>query len=473
MGYGVGQTTGQTGVGTTANTTGQTQQAGYGGKGGGQATQPQQTPLAQPSQSSTAQAAPSPVFGGNAFGYNINRLAGRMDPSATLPQAPQASNAQQQAPTGGKGGGYGELAQLPEVQQFLGQFTQPQQPQYDPYNLYGNYGMQQPYSPYGVFAGSPYEATQFAAPTTSAITEQQALNNPYEQQMRSMQDMYKQQMDEMRSMYQDQLSAFKQPQEKDNPYEAQMSAYEQQMQDMQSQYQTQLNALKEQVAKMQDTGAQTYELGPGYEELTNATSTAEQEQIAAEKEKTQEEQKAVEATRPEWQTDKGYEYKTYANFKPEDLVGMSAKEIKALYGQQATQAKTDVTKAQADYNAALKTGNPKLIAGARDNLNAQKAELAKITADQKAASKFLTGAGKTYEAADVRTAREKAAADAKAKAVADAAAKKAAEAAAKKAAADKKKADAAAKKAAKVKKAHGGVIHDGMSKRLKHMLGEK
>ena len=40
MGYGVGQTTGQTGVGTTANTTSQTQQAGYGGKGGGQATPP-------------------------------------------------------------------------------------------------------------------------------------------------------------------------------------------------------------------------------------------------------------------------------------------------------------------------------------------------------------------------------------------------------------------------------------------------
>lgn len=230
MGYAAGQTTGQTGVGTTANTTGQTQQAGYGGKGGGQATQPQPTELAQPSQSSSVNtSAPQPVFGGNALGYNISRLSQRMDPSATLPQAQQASSSPvqtpaQAAPTGGKGGGYGELAQLPEVQNFLGQMMQ--QPQ-----------QQQPYGVSGAQAFDP--------------------NAYYGQQ---------------------QPQAYTPPaQTFENPFASQMQQYQQQMQNMQADYQRQLDALKAQTMGMKDTGAEIYDLGPGYEELTNATSTEEQE----------------------------------------------------------------------------------------------------------------------------------------------------------------------------------------------------
>lgn len=233
MGYGVGQTTGQTGVGTTANTTGQTQQAGYGGKGGGQATQPQPTQLAQPSQSSTAQSAPQPVFGGNALGYNMSRLAQRMDPSATLPQPRQASTAQPApatptAPTGGKGGGYTDIAQIPEVKDFFDflqqqQTTQPtEQQESEP---------ETPAGPYGVTGGGP---------TTPAPTPS------YE------------------------------PEEIENPFATQLEDYRRQMQEMQAAYQAQLDALKEQTAGMKDTGAEIYDLGPGYEELSNPTTTAEE-----------------------------------------------------------------------------------------------------------------------------------------------------------------------------------------------------
>ena len=474
MGYAAGQSGAQTGVGTSSNTTGQSQQAGFGGKGGGVGSQPQQTQLSQPGQSSTAQSTPAPVFGGNALGYNMQRLAGRMDPSATLPEAPQASTAQaqqaqQQAPTGGKGGGYGEL---PGAQEFLSQFMQEQQQPYD------MYGMQQ--GPYGVTGSTPdnfgYNPADYYG--------QQGAQQPAQQQA-------------------PQVKAV----EQENPFAGQMAQYEKQMQQMQDSYQKQLEALQEQTKAMQDAGAKIYGLGPGYEELTNTTSEAEQTKLAEEEKKAEEAKAAEQAKLPAWQQDKNYSYKTYGNFKPEDLVGMSGSEINSLYANQTTQAKADVTKAQADYNAAVKSGDPKLIAGARDNLNAQTAELTQITADQKAATKLLTGTGKTYETAETKAARDKAAADAKAKADADAAAKKAADAKAKadadakkkadaeakkkadaeakKAADDKKKADAEAKKAATPakatpvakaapakKKATGGVIHNGMSNRLKYMLGE-
>jgi len=133
----------------------------YGGKGGGMGAGPQ---LQQPSQSSTTQSQTPQRYqptGGNVFGYNMNRLASRMDPSASLPgdmtqQQPQyqAQDTFQpqyqpqdtfQGSFGGKGGGrrgyepdffepqyQQQYQQQPQQQpqQQQNPFT-PQQPQYD------------------------------------------------------------------------------------------------------------------------------------------------------------------------------------------------------------------------------------------------------------------------------------------------------------------------------------------------------
>ena len=378
MGYGVGQTTGQTGVGTTASTTGQTQQAGYGGKGGGQATQPQATPLAQPGQSSTAQASPSPVFGGNALGYNMSRLAQRMDPSATLPQAPQASTAPAQtqpAPTGGKGGGYGDLAQLPEVQDFLGQLTQ--QPQQQPYGVTGA----QTYDP-NAYYGMQQPAAQMQPPM-------------------------------------------------ENPFANQMQQYQQQMQDMQNMYQQQLNALRQQMSEMQDTGAQVYELGPGYEELTNATTTAEQEQAAE-----------AEASKPVTPAPKE---KITTGVKKADSQNRNIGEGQVL------KVNGWYVYKDPDTGVQMKTKN---LSTAESNSGGKYTKPAPVV-KTKAEPVVQAKAAPVAKAKPAPAAKTKPAPAVKIGQSAGTSAVKAAPA-----------------KAAK-KKAHGGVIHDGMSKRLKHMLGEK
>lgn len=135
MAGGFGQSQGNTGVGAAPTTTGQYQPMGqqYGGKGGGMGAGPQ---LQQPSQASTnqpqttqpqtTQPQPSQRYqptGGNVFGYNMGRLASRMDPSASLPGANIQQQPQYQPPQyqpeyqpqqggyqgslGGKGGGRG------------------------------------------------------------------------------------------------------------------------------------------------------------------------------------------------------------------------------------------------------------------------------------------------------------------------------------------------------------------------------
>jgi len=139
MGGALGQPQGDTGVGASPTITSRSQPTGqqYGGKGGGMGG-PQ---LQQPAQASTTESQTSQKYqpmGGNVFGYNMNRLASRMDPSASLPgdnsqQYPFQYPAQYQPQTlantfpagtfGGKGGG-GYQPQF-----FQPQYQQPQQTQ--------------------------------------------------------------------------------------------------------------------------------------------------------------------------------------------------------------------------------------------------------------------------------------------------------------------------------------------------------
>ncbi len=425
MGYAAG-TPGSTGVGSSENATGQSQQPGFGGKGGGAGTAPQQ-PLAQPEQSSSAPVnKPAPVFGGNTFGYNMNRLASRMDPSATLPPQQVQAPAQQAQPAaqGGKGGGYGDLSQFPGAQEFLSQFDQQQ----------GQQGQQPMYG-------------------------QQSQYNQQDQQQQP--PAYGQQAQ----------------QEQDNPFAAKQSDYENQLADLKAQ----IASIKSgQFDTLEDKGAEINKLGPGYDEYGYKT----QEEAAAETEAVADKaatDKAAEEAIPDYYTNKAYKYDKYADFADEDIAGLSTKDLKALYSAKLTTAKADAAQAKKDYEAALKSGDPKRTQAALKNYQDQDAEAKAVETNRKAretAAKNAANAAK--KAADDK---KKADAAAAAKTRADAAAAKKAEDKAKadakkaeaKAKADAKKAEADAKKAAKkttTKKATGGVIHNGMSNNLKKMLGE-
>lgn len=439
MGYAAG-TPGQTGVGSSQNATGQSQQPGFGGKGGGAGTPPQT--LSQPGQSSSApENKPAPVFGGNAFGYNMNRLAGRMDPSASLPpQQTQAPVQQAPAAQGGKGGGYGDLSQFPGAQEFLSQYGQQDQQQQPMYGQPPRYDQQ----------------------------DQQPM---YGQQQQKQQPMYGQQA------------------EQENPFAAKQSDYENQLADLKSQ----IAAIKSgQFNTLEDKGAEINPLGPGYDEYGYKTQeqAAEETQTAADEAA---KKKAEIAAIPDYYTNKDYKYDTYADYADEDIANMSAKEVKSLYGSRLTTANADVKQATADYNAAMKSGDIKKANAAKANLDAQKAEAAKIKADQKARADAAAAKEKAAKAAAAQKKKDDAAAAKAAKTPAKAAKVKAApvaKAAKVKAAPVARAAPvtkavgttaakaapsmgsiAAPKKTTK-KKATGGVIHNGMSNNLKKMLGD-
>jgi colicin import membrane protein len=123
---GVGSTNAQTNTQTTTQTGNQTSPTG--GKGGGYGENPYATAQPQtPSQNEADNLSYKPL-GGNVFGYNMNRLASRMDPSASLPPPQQASTTPPQYQPfsfdqstidyvknafGGKGGGAAEEPQAP------------------------------------------------------------------------------------------------------------------------------------------------------------------------------------------------------------------------------------------------------------------------------------------------------------------------------------------------------------------------
>jgi hypothetical protein len=278
MGYAAGSPTGSTGVGSSENATGQSQQSGFpstsGGKGGGAASLP------QPAQSSTANAAspaPAPVYGNNPA-MRLNRPGGRMmDPSASMPTAPQTQQPQTQQPqtpppaAGGKGGGYGDITNDPGFRDFL-EFYNTQQTS--------------PNAEDNKPGSSVYEATdKFAAPITSAETEKTAINNPYEMQMKTMQQDFDQRMKDLESKY----GAPKE--EAANPYEENNNALQAELDALKAEKAaatTKVEDVKkvepvDEITTLEDKGAEKYELGEPYEKLTNATTLSAETQKAAER----------------------------------------------------------------------------------------------------------------------------------------------------------------------------------------------
>ena len=157
---GLGQTGGATGVGSATTQTGNQQLAAPTGGKGGSIPQGMQQPMQRIMQPQQFQQ-PYRPFGGDVYGYNMNRLARQMDPSATLPQQnfPPTTYTQPGfvddgygygAPQmGGKGGGrmYGYGAP-----QFFSPFNAPNpfqpQPYYQqPYYQQPQYPVQPIYSP--------------------------------------------------------------------------------------------------------------------------------------------------------------------------------------------------------------------------------------------------------------------------------------------------------------------------------------
>ena len=119
MGFIASAPTGQTGVGS-ATTQSANIPAPTGGKGGGFGTPPQAGFGMQQPQPQRYQ-----PMGGNVYGYNMQRLARQMDPSATLPQQQQTYTQPgfvdygYNVPSyGGKGGGMGGYS--PQAPQFFG-----------------------------------------------------------------------------------------------------------------------------------------------------------------------------------------------------------------------------------------------------------------------------------------------------------------------------------------------------------------
>lgn len=453
MGYAAGSPTGTTGVGSSENATGQSQQAGFsgtsGGKGGGAASLP------QPAQSSTANSAPAPVYGGNPA-MRLNRPGGRMmDPSATMPTTPQ-TQAPAAAPTtpppaaGGKGGGYGDIANDQGFKDFL-EFYNTQQTS--------------PNAEANKPGSAVVEATdKFAAPTTSAETEKTAINNPYEQQMRTMQQDFDQRMKDLESKY----GAPKE--EAANPYESKYNALQAELDALKAAKAAPAEDVKkvaepvDEFATLEDKGAKVNPLGPGYEEYGYKTQDQAAAETKAAADKAAAEKAAKEAI-PDYYTNKDYKYDTYADYSDEDVANMSDKEVKSLYGSRLTTANADVKQATADYNAAMKSGDIKKANAAKANLEAQKAEVTKIKADQK----------RRTDAAKAKAATAKAAAKTSTKA----ATVKSTPAKASTLGigignqnSGPSMATLAAPKKSTKKKAKGGVIHNGMSNKLKKMLGE-
>lgn len=312
MGYSVGQYTSpdSSGVGTTQNNTGSTAQPAYGGKGGGTVTQPTTTTsnaLAQPAQASTnpyattvpagaptVKPTPTPVFGQNALGYNMGRLSRLMDPSASLPapkpQTPQPQpqpqpQPDQAAPTGGKGGGYGVTA---DDLNALGAFLSMPADTFGNTNLAGYNNQDTSRDAY-----NRHMATAFyngKPPTYEEwVQQKQSVQKPL------VQKPYGPRYDEdnpygvtgSQGTQQQNQQQDQQPiQTQANPFEGQTALYQQQMQQMQNMYQQQLDFMREQMKSMKDTGAEKYDLPKAYEDY-GYTTTGEQEQATEKADTTQ------------------------------------------------------------------------------------------------------------------------------------------------------------------------------------------
>ena len=400
---GFGQSQGDTGVGASPTTTGQSQPMGqqYGGKGGSMGAGPQ---LQQPSQSSTTQSQtqqPYQPMGGNVLGYNMNRLASRMDPSASLP----GDNTQQQQP---------QYQQMPIPQPLQSSFG-------------GKGGGRGGYEP--------------------SFFEQQ-----YPQQY---QQQYQQQPQQQQNPFA----------EKQSQYDNQISSLQDRLDKLISQQQAATNAGRS--SELKDTGEVVTNMDPGRTKTGVGTQsfvdgdTLSNEDIS----QSQADSKAAAdaaAAKIDPATGKPkYQYGTYTAATTEQLSGLSNKaNISSYFKTQATKASQDLAQAKKDLANAQKSGDIAAMTAAQKVQSEALQRQAAIAADQKQA---LSQVGKTgYQTTEQIQAAQKAQSDAAAKAAADkAASQKAAadkiaadKAASQKAAADKIAADKAARdKAARDKAA--------------------
>jgi hypothetical protein len=367
----------------------------YGGKGGGAGAAPQ---LQQPSQSSTSQPQRYQPTGGNVFGYNMNRLASRMDPSASLP---------------------GENTQQQQQPQYQAQDTF--QPQYQPQDTFqGSFG--------GKGGGRRGYEPDFFEPQYQQQYQQppQQQQNPFTPQ---------------------------QPQ-----YDDKFAALQSQLDKLLSQQQAGAKPAAD--SELSDTGEAISKFDKGREETGVGSQSYVPEDATLSPEdvrKGQADSKAAadaSAAKIDPATGKEkYQYGTYTAATTEQLSGLSSKaNISSYYNTQANKAKSDVAQAGRDLAAAQKSGDIAAMTRAREVQSEALKRQAAIAKDQKQA---LSQIGKTgYQTTEQIQAAQKAQSDAAAKAAAD-------KAASQKAAADKIAADkAAAQKAATDKAAADKAARD-------------
>jgi hypothetical protein len=316
-------------------------------------------------------------MGGNVLGYNMNRLASRMDPSASLP----GDNTQQQ---------------------------QQQQPQYQqmpiPQPLQSSFG--------GKGGGrGGYEPSFF---------EQQYQQQPQQQ---------------LQQQPQQQQNPFA---EKQAQYDNQISSLQDRLDKLISQQQAATNAGRS--SELKDTGEVVTNMDPGRTKTGVGTQsfvdgdTLSNEDISQSQADSKATADAAVAKIDPATGRPKYQYGTYTAATTEQLSGLSNKaNISSYFKTQATKASQDLAQAKKDLANAQKSGDIAAMTAAQKVQSEALQRQAAIAADQKQA---LGQVGKTgYQTTEQIQAAQKAQSDATAKAAADKAA--AQKAAADKAAADK------------------------------------
>jgi hypothetical protein len=310
----------------------------YGGKGGGAGAGPQ---LQQPSQSSTTQSQTPQRYqptGPNIFGYNMNRLASRMDPSASLP----GDNTQQQQP---------QYQEMPIPQSFQGSFG-------------GKGGGRGAYEP------------DFFEPQYQPQYPQQ-----YPQQ-------YQQQPQQQQNPFA----------EKQSQYESQISSLQDRLDKLISQQQAGAKPAAD--SELSDTGEDIYAMDPGRtatgvgeESFVPEDATLSPEDVQ-EAQQTKADTAATEAAKIDPATGKPkYQFGTYVAPTTEQLSGLSTKSnITAYYKSQATKASQDLAQAKKDLANANKSGNIEARIAAQAAVNEATSRQRTIATDQK---RTLSQVGKT------------------------------------------------------------------------------
>jgi hypothetical protein len=303
----------------------------YGGKGGGAGAAPQ---LQQPSQSSTNQPQRYQPTGGNVFGYNMNRLASRMDPSASLP----GDNTQQQP-----------------------QYQQQYQPQYQPQDTFqGSFG--------GKGGGrGAYEPDFF---------EPQQQQPQYQQQPQQQQNPFA----EKQSQYESQISSL----------QAQLDKLQNQQTGAKPAADSELSDTGEAVTNMDPGRTKT---GVGTQAFTD-TKVLSKDDVA----KSQADSKAAAdaaAAKIDPATGKPkHQYGTYKSYTADQLSGLDKNQINSLYKASANTAKNDIAQAKKEVKAAK---SPEEMKAANATLEAANKRASQIKTDQRATQTQM-GKAKVYSA---------------------------------------------------------------------------